>query len=367
MGDMTFPSHMRNVAHIVVTLHPGHYAQLRSMSADDEAIRQLKHCHIYMIISRPRILASLVTSPLFANRIQYRSQASGVFEEINFNHLQDAVGLNLNVLSGHRISGAAQVKDSGSRVVLPISPMAGVEVDASHAATLASPTSYPGSMSEVSKWEILYIGIAQNAEGTRSALDRLRKGHEKLTDIYQNHLWQNEVHVVPIMVKSTSFNFNPIADPGGSYFSSDDFMTFHNMLSTGRGETRELLNIIENSLIAYFRPPYNKALKSWPASKEVKRFSDIGSHGLMLGYDGSDDIAHLFSVARPKPRRGFAYYAEFRGGKRLLDVEVPVEKAEIPQHLLEISGGFPRRSLSSPPAIRMFDRDFRPLSEKAIV
>ncbi|MGC4989864.1 hypothetical protein [Nocardia salmonicida] len=362
---MTYPSEQGNVAHIVTTLHPGHYARLRSMADDDEAVRMLKHCNIYMIISRPRIVASLVTSPLFANRIQYRSEASGVFEELNFNHSQEVAGLNLNVLTGHRVSGTAQVKEDGSRVVLPISYAAGVEADVCHVATLASPTSYPGPMSEVSKWEILYIGIAQNSEGTRSAIDRLSKGHEKLRMIYEDKLRNSEVHVVPIMVKSTSFNFHPMPEPQGPHFCVDGFTSFHEKLTKKGSATRELLNIIENSLIAHFQPSYNKLLKSWPASKEAKAFSDMGVHGMMLGYDGSDDIAHLFSSNQPKARRGFAFYAELRGGKRLLDVEVSTEKTEIPRHLLQTSRGFPRRSLTSPPAIRMFTGDFRPLGNSS--
>ncbi|WP_433492487.1 hypothetical protein [Nocardia grenadensis] len=236
-----------DVAEIMVTLHPGHFARLRSFT-DDKAVKDaMKQCHIYIIMARPLITASKVSDPA-GDRIRYTSKEIGPFSALDFSHSDVVDTLDLHIVNGVDPSGVIEVAPDGSRLFVPVPGRDPREVDTSHLAALAAPTGCPTGLVEVGKWDVLYIGIAQGGRG-RAAIDRLRSGHETLRRIYEDYYRTHEVHVVPVSIVHSAFIFTKANEPGGPAFDFDDFMKLNFMLTVdGRIETRELLLVVENAL-----------------------------------------------------------------------------------------------------------------------
>lgn len=363
MSHMTSGVPPIELVDIAVTLHPGHFARMRSLDDNSSAYNLLRHCNIYMIIARPRIDASKEVNPLLGKVIRYRSPSSGVFEAVDFQHGEDASKLDLNLMSGESGVGAIQVRDGGLTVRMPITATEGVDVDATHFAAFAAQTAASERFGEIAKWEILYIGIAQNKEGTRSALNRLENGHKTLRKIEEDYLRRgSEVHVVPIQVKAANYAINQYSEADGPAYDESRHLDLESLVADGPDRaTREILGIIENSLIAYFQPKYNIALKKWPASGDVKKLVDIGVRGMFVVFDGTDDIAFLFSPEHLEPRRGFAFYAEFQGAKLIRDVYHPVPG--VPTVMAEEARAVVGRSRKSPPTLVIFESDYKLLDE----
>ncbi|WP_433492486.1 hypothetical protein [Nocardia grenadensis] len=111
---------------------------------------------------------------------------------------------------------------------------------------------------------------------------------------------------------------------------------------------------MKHALVAYFQPSYNKNVKRWPATAAAAAFDAIGSAGILVGYEGTRDIAYLFSKERPAPRRGIVFYSEFRGLKRQIDVD-EADTSGIPEPVFELGYNLARHSDGSPPGLRLFN------------
>ncbi|WP_155290317.1 hypothetical protein [Rhodococcoides fascians] len=88
-------------------------------------------------------------------------------------------------------------------------------------------------------------------------------------------------------------------------------------------ESADLVSAIENLLIAYFRPSYNKNLKEWPATKSSKLLQTLDVDSLIVDFDGTEDTFALVTERRAEPERGFALAAEIFGAQRIWNLAYP--------------------------------------------
>ena len=122
-------------------------------------------------------------------------------------------------------------------------------------------------------FDVLYIGQAYGKEGSRTALDRLRK-HETLQRISLSES-PAEKQLMVILLEIVSGNrmmtmFNPRAantDDGDSRIKSGLEKLF-------KTTEKERVSLYEAGLIRYFRPKYNKEFKDSFPSTNMKVLSD---------------------------------------------------------------------------------------------
>lgn len=108
---------------------------------------------------------------------------------------------------------------------------------------------------------VLYVGQAYGKNGSRQALDRLLKGHEKLQEILAKGPPEGHALYLLLIDAEPGTTLNTIFNPQAK--NHDD--TFDRILKglQKQEETSEAekTTLYEASLIRYFRPPYNKEFK----------------------------------------------------------------------------------------------------------
>ena len=308
---------------VPVFLHPLTYSLLNPLVDSEEARRAMKSSHLYMIITRPRITASIADVD-GTETITFRAAAAGLCPAVDFSHPTDLSDVPLHDGDRNRIVGTVKLVGPGRRAqILDPSGNSIVEIDVCQLAVFLAMQHGRRLFNEVSVWEVQYVGQAYGTDGRRSALDRLEEGHKKYARIITDAHFDQDVYVVPIQVAQIvhTDGLYPAAD--GPPFNIDNIIELLNALSTNdRRETPEVLSLIENALIAFFQPPYNEHLKSWPAVPRIaQKFRDLGVGTFVIAFDGADDIANVVTARRPEIRRSAVFAAELRGERRIVGLD----------------------------------------------
>jgi hypothetical protein len=303
---------------ISVNLHPKAYSLLNPLVDSEEARKIMKSSHLYMIIARPRISAS-ISEVDGIERITFKSAADVGFPAVDFSYRSDLAGLPVHSGDGRPFTGPVELTDRGQRARIFSPDSLPIEVEVSQLASFVSMEHGPQSFRDTSMWQVLYIGQAYGNDGSRAALDRLEEGHKKYTRIITDRQFYQDVYVVPVQVNSNGFTAGYYPSADGPEFTFDNFWRLSAALSTdGRRESFKLLSIIENALIAYFEPEYNQTLKAWPAVTAIAEFKDLGVGTFVVVVDGADDIANLVTARRPEVHRSSVFAAELRGERRIV-------------------------------------------------
>ncbi|WP_341514240.1 hypothetical protein AAC389_07015 [Rhodococcus qingshengii] len=354
---MTVEETKVDLADVLIDLHPQAFARLYSLADSPEATTAMRNTHLYMILSRPRITVSLDENPLFTNpQIRIRSAKSGPFEEVDFRRPEDITSLGLGSTTGMRFQGPVDIIEDGRRVRLRMSGSSMLDVDASHLAALAAVDLDQARLTEASKWEVQYVGMAFGGDGTRSAIQRLSDGHTTLSRILSEQGHSREVIVVPIQIAQSSIHISPGFANGGKPFDFAHFLDLNYALTPdGKRETDGIVKLVENTLISYFKPAYNKTLLKWPAVSQAVTFRDLGVRSILIGYEGSGDLAYLFSDSQPTARRSFVFDAELRGQHRLVDLRDDEWDHDRP--ISELAESLIRHGSGSSPSLRVFDSE----------
>lgn len=168
-------------------------------------------------------------------------------------------------------------------------------------------------------WKICYVGMSYGG-GYGSLAGRLLR-HETILQIMDDYSGLPfDIRIIPLTCVQSALHFrtthveSPSPNPGSvQKFVSDD----------GVLESTGLVGVIENILITYFKPRYNKNLKIWPASKHSRAIAALNVDSLVVDFDGSADTFALSTEHRSEPERGFVLTAELAGAQRIWNSTYP--------------------------------------------
>lgn len=303
---------------IPVFLHPKAYALLTPLADSQEARRIMKSSHLYMIIARPRISAT-INEVDGIETITFKATAGEGFAAVDFSYRSDLTGLPLHSGDGRPFVGPVELIQGGRRARIFSPDGQPIELDTCQLAAFVSMEHGSQVFRDTSMWEVLYIGQAYGDNGSRAALNRLEEGHRKYTRIATERQFDQDVYVVPVEVAQAGQTAGHYPSTDGPEFTFDNFCRLNAALSTdGRRESSKLLSIVENALIAYFRPVYNDQLKTWPAVSIANEFRNLGVGTFVVILDGAGDIANLKTARRPEAHRSSVFAAELRGARRIV-------------------------------------------------
>lgn len=338
---------------IPVYLHPKAYSLLNPLVDSEEARKIMKSSHLYMIIARPRISAS-INEVDGIETITFKSAAEFGFPAVDFSYRSDLAGLPLHSGDGRLFTGPVELAQAGRRARILSPDSHPIEVEVCQLASFVSMEHGLQVFRDTSMWQVLYIGQAYGKNGSRAALDRLEEGHKKYTRIVTDRQFHQDVYVVPVEVATSGQTAGHYPSADGPGYTFDNFCRLSNALSTdGRRESIKLLSIIENALISYFQPEYNEKLKPWPAVTAIAdEFRDLGVGTFVVVVDGAGDIANLVTSRRPAVHRSSVFAAELRGERRIVGLHDPEWDDTRPVATLARSAA--ENAESSGPTLRLF-------------
>lgn len=108
---------------------------------------------------------------------------------------------------------------------------------------------------------VLYIGQAFGKNGSRQALDRLLKGHEKLQEICIKGAPEGQALYVLLIDLEPGTNLATIFNPQAKDHDSQYERIVQGLQAQAETSEAEKTTLYEASLIRYFQPPYNKEFK----------------------------------------------------------------------------------------------------------
>lgn len=156
---------------------------------------------------------------------------------------------------------------------------------------------------DISRQEVLYIGQAFG-KGENNAWHRTQN-HEKLQRIYEDHAGDDwDVFVAPLVLEkrsvSTDDHINDAED------GPDLAAYYENFAAYGGGILKPSVDLIEHSLISYFRPHYNERLREWRPSDPTNAMRKMRSGRFRLLHihlNGWMGLARFYSNAEPEQIR----------------------------------------------------------------
>lgn len=294
---------------LMIDLHPELFAPLREIYASGALQTALGRAHLYFAVARPQITVKIIENPILGNLLQFESAPAPEFEAVSFSCAQMTAAEKLEGDMPAVHFAKLKVDDFGRRLVFEIGEHEALNLSANIMAALNSPGL--DTSRNVSRWKIVYIGKSYGT-GDGSLIKRLRR-HEVVQRVLDEYLsigW--EVNIVPVTVASTMtvFIMTEYEGPEMEYGQIQALVSLD-----GELESPQLVSLIENALIAYFKPEYNAMLLTWPSAQEVGMFDNVGVASVQTHFDASGDIYQLFTAHRPLPTRGFSIRSYLRGAK----------------------------------------------------
>ncbi|MFI5484699.1 hypothetical protein [Micromonospora echinaurantiaca] len=360
---------------LIYQLQLAHTFQRRFDS--EELGRALSESHIYVISRRPQVRLKEQSVMFHPRRIQFEvttkanSKASHVDYSLDLAHegLQQACDFRTYQDGSYfsfRLGAALMHGDSWAL------------------AALCSRTK-----DEISRQEVMYIGMAYGKNGSSNAWHRTKR-HEKLQRIYEDHVdggWDIFVSAYEIVsCERAAVDHIDDSEGGNPLGILDEAEVFWDRRGERPSETA--VKLIEHSLIAYFDPPYNKTLNQWRAddpTAEMRSMQNAGFRLIVVHLSGYGSLARLHSrqvksATRshvilhdipPVPRRPVlrGLSAEMVSGwraslLRLDDVEGVIAEGELSDIVLH-SFGERAPSVRKPPEVDLdFESDHRTLEER---
>jgi hypothetical protein len=156
---------------------------------------------------------------------------------------------------------------------------------------------------DIARQEVLYVGQAFG-KGGNNAWGRTQN-HKKLQRIYEDHAGDDwDIFIAPLVLEkrslSTNDHINDTADGPNIAAYYENFGVY------AGGVLKPSVDLIEHSLISYFRPHYNELLKEWRASNPTDAMRKMQSarfrllHVHMNGWMG---LARFYSGQKPEQIR----------------------------------------------------------------
>lgn len=181
----------------------------------------------------------------------------------------------------------------------------GQEVTYVPASLLASAYSYSHekNISDLKKYEVLYVGQALGDQGNRSALDRL-KSHSTLQKILA--MTSHDYPDKEVMIFMYQFEHTQMLTSidGRAKDADNTEKNESRLMNAMRNppEKKQKIGMIEAGLIRYFKPHYNEIFKiKFPSAKHkiLKSCYSLDISGLAIELDSSDLNYHLYSESIP--------------------------------------------------------------------
>ena len=247
---------------------------------------QIRHCHIYIIGMTPKV--NLVGANQDGQDLVTSIEVTGKRYDLRW-PMPDDVTLKGDGEKGWYVEDVAGMKSSPSETIMQ--QRLSVEHDAVG-------------------FDVLYIGQAFGADGSRNALDRLKK-HETLQKIAVKGIPEGYVLTILMLAIEPANRlvtmFNPWAKDANQ--SSERIKKgLDKLFGTNEAERTTLY---EASLIRYFQPPFNKEFKNSFPSTNMKLLADCyeKDFSALVAEISIDDLPfRLYSAAAPRKADHLAKY-----------------------------------------------------------
>jgi len=251
---------------------------------------QLSKCHIYFICARPSFYfidgSVKHEENTLSGEVGYK--IDGKESRLHFEHSWKLEGDAISVICNYPFRDAVSINAKGEEVSY---------VSASVIATLCS--SKLDCYSDLSSYEVLYIGQAVGKNGSRNAVERLRN-HSTLQKILAQTFYNKPDK--EIMLFMYAFEHEQIFSSldGRSGLSEDadsDGQRFTRALKNPP-KKNQIINMIEAALIRYFQPEYNEKFKESkisPKLKALEKCYDLDMSGLIVELNTENLFYSLYS------------------------------------------------------------------------
>ncbi|WP_332102766.1 hypothetical protein [Klebsiella variicola] len=256
---------------------------------------QLSKCHIYFICARPIFYFIDGTikheNNMLSGDIGYKIEGkeSKFHFEYNWVLEDDAI----NVICNYPFKDVVSINSEGKEVTY---------MSASMIATI-----YSGKLdcySDLSSYEVLYIGQSVGRNGNRNAVERL-KNHAKFQKILaQTHYNKPDQEIMLFMYAFEHEQvFSSLDGRSGLIDDTDsDDKRFKSALKN-RPNQNQAINMIEAALIRYFQPEYNEKFtesKISPKLKALAKCYDLDMSGIVVEVNTEDLFYSLYSKSVKK-------------------------------------------------------------------
>ena len=243
-------------------------------SAQEE---QLSKCHIYFICARPSfyfINDSLKhTDNTLSGEVGYK--INGNESKFHFEHSWILEDDAIDIKCSYPFREVISINEEGKEVTY---------VSASMIATICS--SELGFYSDLSSYEVLYIGQAVGKNGSRNAVERLRN-HSTLQRILAQTSYNKPDQEIMLFMYAFEHEqvFSSLDGRSGLIEDVDsDGQRFKAALKN-LPKKNQVINMVEAALIRYFQPEYNEKFKESkisPKLKALKKCYDLDMSGLIV-------------------------------------------------------------------------------------
>jgi hypothetical protein len=181
--------------------------------------------------------------------------------------------------------------------------------------------------------EVLYVGQAYGVNGSRTAIDRLKR-HETLQAIYSQAIARSPDKDIWITLWSFTSRLLTAIDGRWNQYGTtteEDDKHIEDVLSNPITEQQEI-NFTEAALIRYFQPQYNQNFKNTfpsPAHATYSQCYDLDINSIMLELNTEHFSAPFWSAAAPGELHHIIQYQFHSHDERrsMFEVVVPDEYA----------------------------------------
>lgn len=256
-------------------------------SAQEE---QLSKCHIYFICARPSFYFIDGTikydKKTLSGEIGYKIEGKESKFSFEYNWIleDDAIDVKCNYPFREVIS----INDEGEEITY---------VSASIIATFYS--SKLDCYSDLSSYEVLYIGQAVGKNGSRNAVERLRS-HSKLQKILAQTLYNKPDQEIMLFMYAFEHEqiFSSLDGRSGLINDTDNDDKRFKLALKNRPNQNQAINMIEAALIRYFQPEYNEKFKESkisPKLKALEKCYDLDMSGIVVEVNTENLFYSLYS------------------------------------------------------------------------
>ncbi|WP_288467747.1 hypothetical protein [uncultured Enterobacter sp.] len=258
------------------------------MNVDQE--KQLSKCHIYFICARPSFYFIENTikheKNTLSGEIGYKidGKESRFHFEYNWILEDDAI----DVTCKYPFREVISINNAGEEVTY---------ISASIIATFYS--SKLDCFSDLSSYEVLYIGQAIGKNGSRNAVERL-KNHSKLQKILaQTHYSKPDQEIMLFMYAFEHEQvFSSLDGRSGLLDDTDSDDKRFKLALKNRPNQNQAINMIEAALIRYFQPEFNEKFKESKISPKLKALAkcyDLDMSGIVVEINTENLFYSLYS------------------------------------------------------------------------
>ncbi|WP_332120081.1 hypothetical protein [Escherichia coli] len=255
-----------------------------------EQEKQLSKCHIYFICARPSFYFIDNTinheKNILSGEIGYKidGKESKFHFEYNWILEDDAT----DVICNYPFREVISINNEGEEVTY---------ISASFIATLYS--SKLGYYSDLSSYEVLYIGQAVGKNGSRNAVERLRS-HSKLQKILAQTLYNKPDQEIMLFMYAFEHEqvFSSLDGRSGLIDDTDSDDKRFKFALKNHPNKNQAINIIEAALIRYFQPEYNEKFKESKISPKLKALAkcyDLDMSGIIVEINTENLFYSLYS------------------------------------------------------------------------